>query len=228
MKLVRQALSKIDLNIADSQQALDAYQAVFKVQNGIVIHNLMDLETIQKGMKEKSEIKDSNLMNIISVARFHPQKSIQRLLNASLYVTKKGLSHNLYLIGGGDEEEMLRSFVEENHMDYVHFLGYKQNPYADMKKSDLFILSSLYEGFATVINESLITGTPVLTTEVSGSKEQITNEFYGWIVENSQEGLNQGFEYALEHPELLERMKKELQSYRYNNEKVLKQFIENL
>ena len=228
MKLVKQALSKIDLNIADSEQALIAYETVFKVQNGVVIHNLMDLETIEKGMQEESEIKDSNLMNLISVARFHPQKSIQRLLNASLYATKKELYHNLYLIGGGEEEKELKEFVKENQMDYVHFLGYKQNPYADMKKSDLFVLSSLYEGFATVINESLITGTPVLTTKVSGANEQITNETCGWIVDNTQEGLNNGLVYALENPELLQKMKKELQSYHYDNEKVLKQFIEYL
>ena len=228
MKLVKQALSKIDLNIADSEQALIAYETVFKVQNGVVIHNLMDLETIEKGMQEESEIKDSNLMNLISVARFHPQKSIQRLLNASLYATKKELYHNLYLIGGGEEEKELKEFVKENQMDYVHFLGYKQNPYADMKKSDLFVLSSLYEGFATVINESLITGTPVLTTKVSGANEQITNETCGWIVDNTQEGLNNGLVYALENPELIQKMKKELQSYHYDNEKVLKQFIEYL
>ena len=228
MKLVKQALSKIDLNIADSEQALIAYETVFKVQNGVVIHNLMDLETIEKGMQEESEIKDSNLMNLISVARFHPQKSIQRLLNASLYATKKELYHNLYLIGGGEEEKELKAFVKENQMDYVHFLGYKQNPYADMKKSDLFVLSSLYEGFATVINESLITGTPVLTTKVSGANEQIINETCGWIVDNTQEGLNEGLVYALEHPELLQKMKKELKSYHYDNEKVLKQFIEYL
>lgn len=228
MKLVKQALSKIDMNIADSEQALIAYKTVFKVSNGVVIHNLMDIETIKKGMEEETEIKKSEVPNLISVARFHPQKAIMRLLIASLEATKHNLKHNLYLIGGGEEEKELKNYVKDNHMDYVYFLGYKQNPYADMKQSDLFVLSSLYEGFATVINESLITGTPVLTTDVSGAREQIVNPDCGWIVENTQEGLNRGLIHALENFENLKKKKENLQQYHYDNEMILKQFIENL
>ena len=91
-------------------------------------------------------------------------------------------------------------------MKHVVFLGYKQNPYADMAKCDLFVLPSLYEGFATVISESLIVGTPVLTTKVSGTEEQIIAPEDGWIVENSQQGLNEGLKNALSDPLRLQAM----------------------
>jgi len=97
-----------------------------------------------------------------------------------------------------------------------------------MKKCDLYVLSSLYEGFATVISESLIVGTPVLTTEVSGCQEQITKPEHGWIVENNQEALNKGLLNALKNPEQLKQMKKQLQGYQYPNKEILEAFMKVL
>ena len=229
MGLVKNALQKIDLNIADSRQALIAYQTVFRVQNGIDIHNLMKTDKILSGKDEETpELLDTGLPKCISVARFHPQKSIDRLLKASRYAWDQGYAHELYLIGGGEEEEKLRNLAKELQLDHVYFLGYKDNPYSYMHQCDLFVLSSLYEGFATVISESLIAGTPVLTTDVSGCEEQITDPMYGWITENSQKGLNEGLTEALKDRNKLGQMKDHLKDYVYPNEEILQQFIKVL
>ncbi len=226
MRLVRQALENIDLNIADSTQALVAYKTVFRVQNGIALHNLMNTETIlQKMQADTPELRDSALPKVITVVRFHPQKSVDRLLLASRYAWDHGCPHDLYLIGGGEEEEKLRKMKDELGLDHVYFLGYKDNPYASMHQCDLFVLSSLYEGFATVISESLITGTPVLTTRVSGCDEQITEPDYGWICENTQQALNEGLTEALRDPARLKEMKEALKTYTYPNAEILQEFI---
>jgi glycosyltransferase involved in cell wall biosynthesis len=227
MPLVKWALQYIDLNVADSRQAMDAYEKVFGVSNGITIHNLMNTENVKKCAQEPApEIADNGMPSIITVARFHPQKSIDRLLTASSEAYRAGYRHTLYLIGGGEQEGRLRQQAEAAGMKHVVFLGYKQNPYADMAKCDLFVLPSLYEGFATVISESLIVGTPVLTTKVSGTEEQIIAPEDGWIVENSQQGLNEGLKNALSDPLRLQAMKNKLSQYHYPNEKILKQFME--
>ena len=230
MPLVKKALEEIDLNIADSEKALIAYETVFHVSNGIAIHNLMDTDRIKKALEEDdgSEINGTDGPNVITVARFHPQKSIDRLLIASDEVYQGGNHHTLYLIGGGEEEEKLRAMVKERNMNHVVFLGYRQNPYADMKKADLYVSSSLYEGFATVISESLIVGTPVLATEVSGVQEQITQPEHGWIVENTQEGLTEGMKKALCSIGELADMKIYLKKYEYPNKEILEKFMEVL
>lgn len=228
MRLVKSALKHIDLNIADSKQALIAYQTVFRVQNGIAIHNLMDESIFEKAKQNlKSDIIPSKVPNVLSVARFHPQKGLERLIEASCASYESGRIHNLYLIGGGELEESLRRQVKEHHAKHIYFLGYKKNPYIDMANADLFALSSHYEGFATVINESLMLGTPVLTTRVSGCDEQITSSEHGWITDNNQEAFTEGLKKALKDIELLQDMKQKLkETYRYDNEAILKQFME--
>ncbi len=229
MPLVKRALSKIDLNIADSEHALIAYETVFHVRNGITIHNLMDTERIlaQKD-GETPEYVNDDVPKLIDVARFHPQKSIDRLLIASSNAYNKGYKHTLYLIGGGEEQAKVDALIQKLDMHHVVQLGFRQNPYPYVAKADLFVLSSLYEGFATVISESLIAGTPVLTTEVSGCDEQITDAMHGWIVDNSQEGLNEGLITALSDLDALKEKKQYLQSYHYPNEEILEKFMEVL
>lgn len=231
MPLVKQALRSIDLNIADSTQAMIAYNTVFKVRNSVTIHNLMDTASIERKLAEDPDgkaIQDSSSPNLISVVRFHPQKAVDRLLYASQEAAKAGYAHTLYLVGGGEEEGKLRKIVSDLKMDNVVFLGYMANPYGAMRKADLFVLPSLYEGFATVISESLIVGTPVLSTDVSGAREQITKPDEGWVVENSQEGLNNGLIEALSNPDRLKEMKKALAGYTYPNDEVLQQFMDVL
>ena len=107
MPLVKQALRSIDLNIADSTQAMIAYNTVFKVRNSVTIHNLMDTASIERKLAEDPDgkaIQDSSSPNLISVVRFHPQKAVDRLLYASHEATKAGYAHTLYLVGGGEEE----------------------------------------------------------------------------------------------------------------------------
>jgi len=231
MPLVKQALRSIDLNIADSTQAMIAYNTVFKVRNSVTIHNLMDTASIERKLAEDPDgkaIQDSSSPNLISVVRFHPQKAVDRLLYASHEATQAGYAHTLYLVGGGEEEGKLRKIVSDLKMDNVVFLGYMANPYGAMRKADLFVLPSLYEGFATVISESLIVGTPVLSTDVSGAREQITKPDEGWVVENSQEGLNNGLIEAVSNPDRLKEMKKALAGYTYPNDEVLQQFMDVL
>lgn len=226
MGLVKDALRYIDLNIADSNQALIAYETVFRVQNGIAIHNLMDTSILEKGLQEThTNIINKDTINLIDVARLHPQKGIDRLIKASTTVYNEGLKHDLYLIGGGELEDELKELTSSLNATHIHFLGFQKNPYRDIAECDLFVLSSLYEGFATIINESLIVGTPVLTTRVSGCEEQITDSSYGWIVENSEEALTNGLRTALKDKAKLKEMKHELSKYKYDNEGILKEFM---
>lgn len=225
MRLLNRVLSYIDLNIADSRGALDAYAKVFTINDGVVVHNLMDFSKVYAGLKDQQAyIPLSNVLNICAVARFHPQKALDRLLVASKYCFDKGIKHHLYLIGDGIEEEKLRAYVKEHNMYYVTFLGVMKNPYPIVNQCDLYVLSSKFEGFATIVNESFICSTPVLATNVSGIHEQIDNPNYGWIVENNQQALNLGLYHALSNKDKLKQMKDYLSTYDYPNDKNLKDF----
>ena len=72
---------------------------------------------------------------------------------------------------------------------------------------DLFVCSSFEEGFSTAVTESVILGTPVITTDCSGMDEILDNGSIGMIVENSETGLENGLRTLLSDPDLLKHYK---------------------
>ncbi|MFV0380342.1 MAG: glycosyltransferase [Anaerorhabdus sp.] len=225
MKLMKKVLKNIDLNLSDSKEAVEAYEKVFGVSNTLAIHNLMDTERVEARMSMKCDISlNKKETNVVVVARFHPQKNVKRVLLAHKKAIEMGIKHNLFIVGGGQEERMLKDFVKLNNLSRVKFLGYMSNPYALISKCDLFALSSEYEGFATIVNESLICHTPVLATKVSGISEQITKDFHGWICDNDDESFIEKYIDIICKKDILTNMKDKLVDYKYPNDKILEQF----
>lgn len=222
MKLLKKALLMINMNIACSDQVASSFMDVFEISNFTVIHNLIN----EKHIKKLSEVMipplDEKKINLISVARFHPQKGLDRLIEAVKYVVDHGIDVNLELIGDGILKEKLQSQVLQlNLNEKVQFLGYQTNPYPYIRRNDLFVLSSLYEGYPTIVIESLISTTPVLALDVAGVKDQITENEHGVITKNDQKSLNSTLLDLCKDKQKLIRNKQMLADYHYDNQRIL-------
>lgn len=220
LNLVKNALKKIDLNIACSLKVKDAYQKIFKVENIVVLKNLIDDTKIRELAFKDNDFKVSlRKINLISVARFHHQKGLDRLIK--IFSELKDY-YTLTLIGDGELKNELHQLAKDLKVfDLINWLGFKANPYQFISKMDLFVMSSLYEGYPTISLESLISSTPVLSTRVAGIESQLTNKCYGFIVENSFEALKAKLIELKDAKALLQDYKKQLLNYTYENEKIL-------
>ena len=69
-----------------------------------------------------------------------------------------------------------------NITDSITLLGFIQNPYPYVKKSDAMVISSVYEGFPLAMAEGLILGKPIVSTNCVGPSEVLNNK-YGILVE---------------------------------------------
>ena len=166
-------------------------------------------------------------IKLIAVARFHPQKSLDRLIRAVHYAKTEGRRLQLVLIGGGSLEDELKSLCTQlNCDDVIQFQGYSSNPYPAIKEADCFVLSSLYEGYPTIVLESFLSTTPVLACDVAGVGEQILEEHQGWIIENSQEALNQSLIMLCDNLPLLQKYKVKLETYESENAEILRRLEE--
>ena len=153
---------------------------------------------------------DKNTINICSVGKIIEKKGYYRLAQIHKKLIDEGLKHNIYVIGIGEDEDRIRKYLKDNKLeDTYHLIGFRDNPYKYVAKCDLFVCSSYREGFSTAVTESLVVGTPVVSTLCSGAQELLGyNNEYGLIVENSEEGIYKGLKKLLEDKELLEYYKK--------------------
>ncbi len=184
------------------------------LRNNHVIYNTNDDKRIQSmAVEDVDDIEFSNSVNVISTGRLIPVKGFERLVDAHVRLINDCMKHHVYIVGCGALEEKLKSMIDEKGVkDTFHLLGFKTNPYKYIAKADLFACTSLSEGFSTVVTESLILGKPVLSTDVSGAKEQLgENNEYGLVVENSAEGVYKGLKKLLSDKELFERYTKAAQ-----------------
>ena len=96
----------------------------------------------------------------------------------------------LDIIGDGElrgvlEEQVKRLGIEDN----VKFLGYRNDIQQLVNKSDIFILSSNYEGISISVLEAMRSSLPIISTDVGGVSETVKDGINGLLVEknNSQE-----------------------------------------
>ena len=141
-----------------------------------VIYNPAADHRILEMAKEKVEENylDKNF-NIINIGRLTKQKDHITLLKALKIVLKK-IQCNLLIIGEGSERKNINKFIIDNNLENnVNLVGYKSNPWKYLHRADLFVLSSIWEGFGNVIVESMILGVPVISSDCKSGPSEILN-----------------------------------------------------
>ena len=97
----------------------------------------------------------NKILKIINVARLTDQKDQLTLLRA-LNSIKKELDFRLLILGSGSNKNKLDDYIKENSLEKrIKLINYNRNPFKFIKKSEIFILTSLYEGLPNVLIEAI-------------------------------------------------------------------------
>ncbi len=186
----------------------------------VVNANLIPTENI-KMLAEKKE-KNKEPVNFVTVGRIDAQKAYDRLFAVLMQLHDEGFKFNWKIIGGGDDFYAIKNLFGSSPIkEYVTMTGPLSNPFPHVKEADVFALMSDYEGLPNTIFESLILGTPVIATKVGGVYTQIEEGKTGWLTENDYESVYEGLKHILLHPEEITQFKKNLETYHYDNEKIM-------
>ncbi|MFW2524748.1 glycosyltransferase [Aliarcobacter butzleri] len=121
---------------------------------------------------------------VIAVGRLVNQKNFELLIRAFKIVLESVDAH-LIIIGEGEKrDEIIRLIEELNLANKVYLAGFQSNPYKYVKNSDLFVLSSLYEGLPNSLIEAIAVDTPVIATNcLSGPSEILLDGEGGDLIE---------------------------------------------
>jgi glycosyltransferase involved in cell wall biosynthesis len=101
---------------------------------------------------------------LLAAGRMVPQKRFDNLLRA--FAQSSHVDATLTILGDGPQRKSLESLAHSLGIaDRVHMPGYVADIIPALRQSDLFVLSSDYEGLPAVIFEALASNVPVVTTE---------------------------------------------------------------
>ncbi|MBN2706655.1 MAG: glycosyltransferase [Deltaproteobacteria bacterium] len=120
---------------------------------------------------------------VLGIGRLTRQKDFETLIRAFALVVRQQPARLLILGEGRERLRLERLIVALGLTDSVQLPGFCENPYAYLRRADLFVLSSRWEGSPNVLTEALGLGVPVVATDCpSGPREILRNGRVGPLV----------------------------------------------
>lgn len=121
-----------------------------------------------------------------SLGNIRPAKGYDILLRAAALVKTHSRPFRFVIAGQGKaglEEKLLALREELGLTETVQFLGFNDDPAAFLANLDIFLLSSVSEGFSIATIQAMAAGLPVLVTKSGGPQEIVSHNETGWMVE---------------------------------------------
>jgi len=200
-------LDKIDLMKAYNDfdkiimVSLDNYKSLVDINplimpKLVVLYNVLDADLIvRKSENENVSLQKNKSLGhlyIITVSRIQEkQKKISRIVETSRSLIERGFKDFEWnILGDGPDYSYIKKMILSNSLsDYVFLLGKVSNPYPYLANSNLFILTSDFEGLPVTLMEARILNLYIITTCFGSVNEIVTNKSIGVVVDKNPSSI---------------------------------------
>ena len=193
----RKIYSKIDYIVSVSEPCTNQFLKVYPEfkDKAITIENILS-ETLLDKQSAKTILdmpRNGHEKIFLSIGRYSDAKNFDNVPEICKRIRAAGMDVIWYIIGYGGDEALIRKKIEEANMgNYVILLGKRNNPYPYIKKCDLYVQPSRYEGKAVTVREAQALHKPVVITNFATSSSQLKDKYDGVIVPMDNEGCANG------------------------------------
>lgn len=188
----------------------------------------IDINEIESAKKDKSLVKqslglDKQSFVCMSVGELNKNKNQLFVLEALKEYFFENSNLHYLICGVGPLQDQINEWIQKNNLDkQIHLLGYRNDVRSIIYGADLFFSSSLREGLPVSVMEAMVTGTPVIVSNVRGNHDLIKNAKNGLLFEiGNANQLSRRFESVYKNPvygkELAEQAKEDVLVYRKEN-----------
>lgn len=172
----------------------DQIKKVYKLKDVMTIYNPVDTS------KFVPNNENHDKFTFITIGRMSPQKNQALLLKSFSNIVNYDKNVSLIFIGDGELKEELFALTKQlNIENYVKYIGNVSNVECFLNKADVFVLSSIYEGLPMTILEAMSIGLPIISTNVGGVKDVVTDN--GLLVGVNENELTEAMELIMHSKE---------------------------
>ncbi len=173
-----------------------------------VIYNAPSFEYDLK--KPKCLPKKNSSIRLINVGRLFDQKGQIYLLEAMKQLEKHTQKISLEIYGTGPYLEKFNDFVMENNLQNTLLMGLSNNVKSVLEKSDIFVASSLWEGFHIAIVEAMSVGLPIILTNIPPHRELLENipDYPLFVEPGNSRAISEAIKRLILSPELYNELSK--------------------
>lgn len=227
-RIIKNRYGKLDDIVFVSNDSRKEFEEIFgHMRSTRVILNLLNIEEIHTRSNAKLDVNfNPNIANIVAVGVLLPVKGYEKLIQAAMLLKEEGLQFKIRILGNGYLQESLQALIRDLGLESeVELCGFQFNPYPYMKHSDIFVMTSISEGWPTALCEAFIMELPVVVTDCSGCRELVANGEFGIMVQQSAVAIAEGLKQLIEKPEKLQYYQKRSAARKlmFNDEVILGQ-----
>lgn len=232
--------SLADLTTNVSRAAARNFEVLGAVPKGEIetVYNGIDLDRFKHQQQAECMLRAELALTettpiFLAVGRLHEAKDYPNLIRAFARLKeniKQSVVPKLVIAGDGDLKKSLEKMaIDFNITENVIFLGRRDDIPSLMAAADVFVLSSIFEGFGLVVAEAMACETFVIATDCGGVKEVMGE--HGILVQpNSAEKLTQAFIdfMQMDTQQIIDNNKKALNYIQHNFdlENIVNQWLE--
>lgn len=138
-------------------------------------------------MEEWFDFKESDKPIIVaSTCRLAKQKNIELLIDAAAEVIAHNDKYHFIVAGEGRERHQLQKKIDALGIgDHFKLVGFRSDIDRLLRASDMFVLTSAYEGMSNSIIEAMLAKVPVVCSAVNGATELILNRKNGLLFDHN-------------------------------------------
>lgn len=177
-------LANISTNVSrDATASFIAKKAVgqdrmITVYNGIAVEKFQFSEAARLAIRQELGIT-AECKLILAVGRLWEPKDYPNLLGAISYIATQRVDFKVCIVGEGPLRSDLVSKVQELKLvNQVQFLGMRSDVEKLLSAADVFVLSSIFEGFPMAVGEAMACERVVVATDCGGVREFLGSTGY--------------------------------------------------
>jgi len=202
-KRVKEYYETADCLLTISDSLKENYQEKYPGAHILRIYDGVSME-----VSEANRNKADEIVRFCYVGYFFPMKRQLSLLKACRKLKEQGIRNfELYLVGEGKEKytKELQSYIEKHRLEEVKLPGYQKDVSSFLKKMDVGMIASKYEGFGLVTVEYMLHGLPVIGYRSGGTSEIVLDEITGILYEE-EDKLVASMKWLIEDEDLRKKM----------------------
>jgi glycosyltransferase involved in cell wall biosynthesis len=163
----------------------------------------------------------------ISIGSLIPVKNHELLIEAAKILKSLNLKFTILILGSGYLESLLKEKVCDYKLENdVKFIGFTENPYKFIREANVFVMTSKSEALPTAMLEAMVLGKPVITTNVTGSREIVGMGIFGLLTDENPDSLSKAMRDFIENDDLYYHYKEKalLRATEFTDERFLVSF----
>jgi len=160
-------------------------QKLFSEDKVVLLRDpVIRIKTIQNQKRQQLNINiDKKNFNIICIGRLTRQKNFEFIINNFQNILDIKDNSKLYILGEGEQKKYLEDMIEKRGLhNHIFLIGFHQNIHNILSKSNLFILTSLWEDPGWVLIEAACSNTLILSSNCKNGPEELIEKNKGGIL----------------------------------------------